>query len=113
MFKLFAFLKKRDDLSLEAFIEHYERRHAPLIASLAPAPLAYRRRYLTREAPLGREKHKTVDFDAMTELWFADRDAYRAWMAAISVPAVAEDEARFLQRDKTRAYVVEEYGSEG
>jgi uncharacterized protein (TIGR02118 family) len=110
MFKLFAFLKKRDDLTMAAFTAYYEQNHVPLIASLAPAPLAYRRRYLTRENPLGREKDKTVDFDAMTELWFSDRDAYRAWMAAISVPAVAEDEARFLQRDKTRAYTVEEYG---
>jgi hypothetical protein len=110
VFKLFAFLTKRADLSIEAFADYYERRHIPLIAEVAPAPVFYKRRYLTREKSLG-QRELTVDFDAMTELWFEDRDAYRAWMAAINRDArVAEDEARFLDRAKTRAYTVEERG---
>ncbi len=108
MFKLVAFLTKKDGLAMGAFIEHYEQRHVPLILSLAPAPLRYERRYLERERPLGG-KAEPVDFDAMTELWFADKDAYRAWMRAIGDPRVAEDEARFLDRAKTRAYETEAF----
>jgi hypothetical protein len=108
VFKLLAFLTKREGLSFEDFVDHYENRHIPLILSVAPAPALYRRRYLTREKPLG-QREQTVDFDAITELWFTDRDTYRAWMAAISAdPRVAEDEARFLERSLTRAYNVDE-----
>jgi uncharacterized protein (TIGR02118 family) len=109
MFKIIAFVCKRADLSMEAFIDHYETRHVPLIAQVAPKPLAYVRRYIRREAPLGRRAGQ-VDFDAMTELWFADRAAYLEWMKAIGDPRVAEDEARFLDRAGTRAYEVETFG---
>jgi uncharacterized protein (TIGR02118 family) len=109
MFKLTVFLAKRADMTMAAFTEHYERRHAPLIERLAPAPVTYRRLYLTRDAPLGRGPDG-VDFDAITELWFEDKAAYRTWMAAISVDAVREDEERFLDRSRTRAFVVETFG---
>jgi uncharacterized protein (TIGR02118 family) len=109
MFKLMVFLAKRADLTMEAFKAHYERRHVPLIERIAPAPAAYRRIYLTRDAPLGRGPDG-VDFDAITELWFEDKAAYRAWMAAIGTDEVREDEARFLDRARTRAFVVEAFG---
>jgi len=42
-----------------------------------------------------------VDFDVITELGFADRDAFLAWMTKLSGPGagelVAADEARFLE----------------
>lgn len=109
MFKLMVFVAKRADLTMEAFVDHYERRHVPLIEKVAPTPAAYRRIYLTRDAPLGRGVDG-VDFDAMTELWFADKAAYRAWMAVISVDEVAEDEARFMDRARTRAFVTQTHG---
>ena len=109
MFKLMVFVVRRAGMTQAAFVEHYETRHVPLIARLAPAPSAYRRVYLDRDAPLGRGV-VGVDFDAMTELWFADKAAYRAWMAAIAVDAVAEDEARFMDRAATRAFVSETHG---
>jgi hypothetical protein len=53
-----------------------------------------------------------VNFDVMTELGFPDRDAFRAWMARLSGPGageqVAADEAKFLDRSRTGACVVEE-----
>ncbi len=36
MFKLFAFLTKRADVSTDAFIDHYETRHVPLVLEVAP-----------------------------------------------------------------------------
>jgi hypothetical protein len=45
---------------------------------------------------------------------FPDRDAFPAWMAQLSGPRagpqVAADEAKFLDRSRTRAYVVDEHG---
>ena len=57
------------------------------------------------------------DFDIMTELAFPDRAAFLAWMAQLSGPGVGEqvavDEAKFLDRSRTRAYVVEEHVTSG
>jgi hypothetical protein len=58
-----------------------------------------------------------VDFDAVTEQGFPDRAAFLAWIAQLSGPGVgkrvAADEAKFLDRSRTRAYVVEEYVTSG
>jgi hypothetical protein len=49
----------------------------------------------------------------VTELVFADRDAYQAWAAAVFKPGAGEqvvaDEERFLGRACRRASVVEEF----
>jgi len=107
VFKVLAFLTRREGFSTGDFIDYYENHHVPLILKLATAPLLYERHYtgetLTRA---GRE----VDFDVVTELGFADRAGYLAWMAQLADTGgqVAADEARFLDRSRTRAYVVEE-----
>jgi EthD domain len=75
MVKVFAFLTRRNGLDTEAFIDHYENKHVPLVLSLAPAPLLYKRNYVVRGDELNREDD-TIDFDVVTELVFADRDAY-------------------------------------
>ncbi len=107
MFKVLAFLTRREGLSTADFIDYYENHHIPLILRLATAPLLYKRRY--RGERLTRA-NGTIDFDVVTELGFADRASYLAWMAQLadSDGQVAADEARFLDRSRTRAYVVEE-----
>jgi uncharacterized protein (TIGR02118 family) len=107
VFKVLAFLTKREGVSTDDFIDYYENHHVPLILRLATAPLLYKRRY--RGERLTRA-NSTVDFDVVTELGFADQASYLAWMAQLadSGGQVAADEARFLDRSRTRAYVVEE-----
>ena len=110
MFKVLAFLSKREGIETRAFIDYYENKHVPLICSLAPTPLIYKRRYLLEKLT---SEGGAIDFDVVTELGFADRAAYLAWMAKLSAPGAGEqvsaDEAKFLDRSRTRAYVVEEY----
>ena len=110
MYKVFAFLTKKDGLRTQEFIDYYESKHVPLICSLAPVPTVYKRRYLVGEK-LTAEGGE-VDFDVMTELVFADRGAFDAWMAELAKPGVGarivEDEEKFLNRARTRAYVIEE-----
>jgi hypothetical protein len=43
MMKVFAFLAKRLDIETAAFIDYYENHHVPLVCSLAPTPLVYKR----------------------------------------------------------------------
>ena len=54
-----------------------------------------------------------LDFEVVTELVFSDRDAYVAWIEKLGVDAVAADEHRFLERSRTRAYVIDERSSAG
>jgi 3-hydroxyisobutyrate dehydrogenase-like beta-hydroxyacid dehydrogenase len=59
-----------------------------------------------------------VDFDVMVEVAFADEDAFLAYMGKLFGPeavddAVAVDEAKFLDRSRTRAYVVDEHVTAG
>ena len=116
MYQIFGFLTKRDGMSMSEFKDYYENKHIPLILSLAPSPVLYKRRYLNHDSKL-TDGGGSVDFDAMTELVFPDQAAFLAWMGKIAAPEnadkVAADEAMFLDRSRTRAYVVEEHVAAG
>jgi uncharacterized protein (TIGR02118 family) len=112
MLKVFAYLAKRQGLEPDEFIDYYENHHVPLILSLAPAPTVYRRNYLVRGDEINSDED-SIDFDVVTELVFPDRAAYVDWIERLAVEAVGEDEARFLDRTRTRAYVIEEHTTTG
>jgi uncharacterized protein (TIGR02118 family) len=106
MLKVMALLTRKQGLATRDLIEYYEHHHVPLVAAQAPPPLDYKRNYVVNdsEAP-------NADFDIVTELVFSDRTAYRAWLACVYAEGsgVAADEMNFLDRSKTRSYVVEEH----
>ncbi len=116
MLKILAFLTKREGLETRAFIEYYENNHVPLICDLAPTPIVYKRNFLMRGDEFNKEDD-AIDFDVVTELVFPDRAAYLAWAAQLSKAGsgeqVAADELKFLDRSRTRAYVVEECVTSG
>jgi uncharacterized protein (TIGR02118 family) len=112
MLKVFGFLTKREDIETHAFIEYYENNHVPLVLSLAPTPIVYKRNYLVRGDEFNREED-TIDFDVLTELVFPDRTGFIEWVETLSVEAIGTDEARFLDRSRTRAYVIEEHVTSG
>jgi len=112
MLKCIALLKRREGMSREAFIDYYETRHAPLIASLAPQILDYRRNFVAAD---GRFEFGTaIDFDCVTELFFADRAAYELFAARCAEPEVAQriadDEEHVFDRAASRMMIVEERG---
>jgi len=116
MLKIFGFLSKREDIGTQAFIDYYENNHVPLICSLAPTPTGYKRNYLVRGDEFNLEDG-AIDFDVVTELVFPDRAAFLAWGAAVGTGVggerVAADELMFLDRSRTRAYVIEEHVTSG
>jgi uncharacterized protein (TIGR02118 family) len=108
MLKVFAYLTKREGLDMQEFIEYYENQHVPLVLSLVSAPpLVYKRNYLVRGDEFNREDD-TIDFDVITELVFPNRTGFVTWIEKLSVEAIAADEEKFLDRPRTRAYVIEE-----
>ena len=75
-------------------------------------PMVYERNYIQRGDALNIEGDE-IGFDCMTELVFADRDDLSAWMASLGGDEIARDEANFIDRGATRAYVVDERTSAG
>ncbi|MDP3675599.1 MAG: EthD domain-containing protein [Novosphingobium sp.] len=108
--KVIALLRKRDDLLREAFVDYYESRHAPLILASFPSIVAYRRNYSDFTDAFASAA-SPFDFDVVTEIHFADRAGYDDMLARHAQPAIAEaiaaDEANFLDRARTRMFVVE------
>ena len=108
--KVIALLKKRADLTRDAFVDYYETRHAPLILASFPSIIAYRRNY-AEFAGAFASAAAPFDFDVVTEIHFADRAGYDDMLARHALPetaeAIAADEANFLDRARTRMFVVE------
>ena len=107
MFKVFAYLTRRQGTTREEFIDYYENHHVPLVLSLATMPRVYKRNYVVRGDADGPGEPAT-DFDVVTEMAWDDRAGFEEWIALRYVPAIADDEARFLDRSKTRAHVIDE-----
>jgi hypothetical protein len=113
--KTIAFLAAKPGLSRAAFIEYYETRHAPLILQIAPQICGYRRNFLLATGAIVAPGLPALDFDVVTELWYPDRKAYEAAMAAFTLPAnaerIARDEENLFDRARTRFFEVEERDS--
>lgn len=70
-----------------------------------------------KEGEESKEDKGNIDFDVITEIAFADKAGKDAWMRAVGSgengKLVVEDEARFIWRARTRAFVVEDRVSFG
>jgi len=107
MFKVFAYLTRRQGTTREEFIDYYENHHVPLVLSLASMPRVYKRNYVVR-AKVADPRSPDIDFDVVTEMAWDDRAGFEEWMALPGVPAIAEDEAKFQDRSKTRVHLVDD-----
>lgn len=117
-----AFLSKLPSLSRREFIDYYENKHIPLIVSLSgdTLPFIYKRRYVEHECEPARkaaDDGMPFDYDVITELVFHHEDGFNAWAQQISkdggAEKIAKDEARFLDRSRTRSTNVEEFVTRG
>lgn len=112
MFKVIALLTRRADLSHQAFVDYYEKNHAPLILGLMPGIKAYRRNFIQPEGAILAPGQAMPDFDVVTEIYFEDHPAYERGLQAVMEPAaaarVAADEENVFDRSKTRFLLVDE-----
>ncbi len=96
MVKLIAFLKRREGMTPEEFYDHWENRHAPLIASTEPFSRLVRRYEQHRRAP-GPEWVGTPGYDGVTIQWFDTMADFEAFVTAPEyAEVIAPDEASFL-----------------
>jgi uncharacterized protein (TIGR02118 family) len=117
--KMIVLFRRKPGLTSAQFREHYEERHAPLALKLFPYLKGYRRNYIRHDlhhARAGQEVFSAnLDFDAITEITFADRSDYDRMVREMADPAIREqvvtDEQRFLDRSATVVFMVDEYSS--
>src|SRR3546814_11493994 len=84
MLKAVVLLRRKSGLTTEQFIDHYENRHVPLVREVLPSIGRYVRNYLELNSLSAARQEgdaPTPYFDVITELWFDDEAAYRAFMA--------------------------------
>lgn len=116
MFKILAFLTRKPGMSPEAFRDHYETQHQPLARRLFPEILGHRRNYATDAGHLFPPGVAMPAWDAVSEIWFADRAGFEAMLARIAAgeaQAISDDELRFLDRARCGMMIVDETAPEG
>ncbi|HUD27657.1 MAG TPA: EthD domain-containing protein [Novosphingobium sp.] len=113
-YKILLFMKKRADISIEAFREYYETRHAPLAEKYSSGVSRYIRRYVDPQ-PHPETGAFTDGPDVITELWFEDEKVYRATLAYITTSLMPDeivaDEANLFDRASFRIATVVERAS--
>jgi hypothetical protein len=118
MLKVMLFMKRKPGLSLEEFIEHYERVHVPLALTNARNLVHYERHYLRpgRFVPFGDELVEP-DYDVITELWYDDEASFHAQQELLRrhpevLDDIVADEEQLFDRGKSRFAYVEDHVSE-
>lgn len=115
MVKMVGLLRKKAGMTTAEFRAYYEGHHAPLASRLMPPGTDYRRSYPNVVRIEGREAEGEPEFDAVSEVWFADRAAYETFAKAMQDPVnraeIVEDEKLFMDRAATQIMVVEEHRS--
>jgi uncharacterized protein (TIGR02118 family) len=115
MFKLVILAKRKPGMSMEAFREHYETRHAVLVQKITPGIKGYRRSYLTPFQDALSGQHGSA-FDVVTETWFDSEADFRRTFDALSnepekTAAIAADEENLFDRSSIRWFTAVEAGT--
>ena len=96
MFKLVFLLKRRPDMSLEAFHHHLRQVHAPLVAA-RPEVVRY---VQSCTLPQGYVKGELL-FDGIGEVWFESHEGFEQYKKNPGTASVIEDGAKFLDVGRT------------
>lgn len=107
MFKLMMLIKKRPDLSREAFIDYYDNHHIRLLHSIQPQGAAIHRRHFVLVEPGQPEP----EYDVISEVIYEDRATAEAAWKILAQPEktriMIEDEAKFIERSSLKRFIVE------
>lgn len=99
MVKLFAFLRRREGMTFDDFVEHWRDRHGPLIAGhpeLSRHVVRYEQHPRHRAGALSG----TAGFDGVAVQWFERMEDFAAFVSEPAYAAlVGPDEQRFLDLD--------------
>ena len=112
MIKIVALIKRRPDLTLDAFSTYYEHHHAPLFARTIPPEVAaaithYVQNHAVR---LGRSA-TDAPYDCVTEIGFDDlagMELWTNWYLGDDGKVLRDDEENFMDLSQRVVVVTEE-----
>jgi hypothetical protein len=109
-YKILLFMKRKPGLSVEAFRDYYETRHAPLCEKYSSAVSRYIRRYTEPQPHPETGIWEDPPFDVITELWFDDEALFNGTLGYITTSLmpdeVIEDEKNLFDRTSFRIATV-------
>ncbi|TDI62861.1 MAG: ethyl tert-butyl ether degradation protein EthD [Alphaproteobacteria bacterium] len=116
MFKTVCLLKRRPGMSMGDFKDYYEAHHKRFGDTYLPKGARFMRRYLSPVANPMTGEVVELDYDVITETWFASRAEWEATMAVYAEPTLAAeialDEEKLFDRSKINFCIVEEVESD-
>jgi hypothetical protein len=117
IYKIMLFMKRRPGMSVAAFRDYYETRHAPLCAKYGSSITRYIRRYIDPQPHPETGPWDEPPFDVITELWFKDEAIFNGTVAyltkTIMPDEVVEDEKNLFDRASFRIATVVECETTG
>ncbi|HEX7853586.1 MAG TPA: EthD domain-containing protein [Sphingobium sp.] len=112
VYKILLFMKRRPDISVEAFRDYYENHHAPLAEKYSQGISRYIRRYIDPQDHPETGPAGELPFDVITELWFEDEAVFKGtvkYITAMIMPdEIVEDEKNLFDRSSFRIATVVE-----
>lgn len=102
MIKFVGVVWRKPGLSREEFLTHWQTNHAAVVKKLPGL-----RRYI--QGPAVTREGREPAIDGIAELWFDDVEACRqAWRSSAG-QVVREDEKRFIDLDRSYAFLAEDH----
>lgn len=120
MFKLIVTCKKKVGMSLDAFIEHYEKTHLPLARDIFPPMYMHQRNYILPDHPfydfLGDDRTgdgRSPPFDVVTKMFFETEEQARTCLSGMNDAAIrkmiVDDETNLFAPGGINFYVTRTY----
>jgi hypothetical protein len=119
VFKQLCFFRKRDDMSMEQFVDYYENQHSQLAKRTGkpgiPNAVRYVRRYLTPTSnPVTGEVHDP-GYHCVMEIWWNSREDFENSQRLIAdperLPFTIADEKNLFATHANPICIVEEHDS--
>jgi uncharacterized protein (TIGR02118 family) len=115
-YKILLLMKRRSDISVEAFRDYYENSHVPLCLQSAGGMKRYIRRYLNPQDHPETGPACELPYDVITELWFDDEAVFKGTLrylsSTIMPDEIVEDEKQLFDRSSFRIATVVECESD-
>jgi hypothetical protein len=105
-------MKRKPGMSVEAFRDYYETKHAPLCAQSSTNLQRYIRRFIDPKPHPETGPNEEMEFDVITELWCKDEASFNGLLSYLTSSVMPDfivaDEKNLFDRSSFRIATVVE-----
>jgi uncharacterized protein (TIGR02118 family) len=104
--KILELMRRKDALTHEEFMQHWEEKHGPLVARVVPGITRYVQNHL-----ISLDGGEEPPFDGVAEVWYDEQTSWQTLMDFYLSDAgkvLRDDEEKFMDYNKSIALAVEE-----